>query len=102
MSVLTPREEWAWHVTTTTPNPWLGERRERDPWALWLPNPHHRCDPRAVLWRVRHRLTGPQRGCSCSRCFYHPKRRVRAQEVYDDRVRIAKLEERVRKLERAA
>lgn len=43
---------------------------------LGLPNPHHRLDPRAILWRVHHRLTGPQRGCSCTRCFSHPKRRI--------------------------
>lgn len=45
----------------------------RDWWALGLPNPHHRRDPRQWLWRIRHRLTGPRRGCSCSRCFYHPR-----------------------------
>lgn len=59
---------------------------------------YHRSSPALLLHRIRHRLTGPQRGCSCSRCFYHPRRRVPAREFYNDRVRLAKLEERVRRL----
>jgi hypothetical protein len=65
------------------------------------PNPCHRRDPRLILFLIRHRLSGPRRGCSCSRCFYHPKRRVPAREVYRDRQRLAEAESRIRDLERA-
>jgi hypothetical protein len=54
-----------------------------------------------LAWRIRHRLTGPQRGCSCTRCFHHPRRRVPAREIYEGRVRFAALERRVRELEKA-
>lgn len=85
-----------------TVNALWGFRSSRDWWALGLPNPSHPRDPRLWLWRVRHYLTGPRRGCSCStRCFDHPKRRVPAAEVYRDRVRLGKLEARVLKLEKA-
>lgn len=50
--------------------------------------------------RVRHRLTGPQRGCSCSRCFHHPRRRIPAREFYATRQRVTALEDRMRELER--
>lgn len=66
---------------------------------LRLPNPCHERDPRLLLWRIRHRLTGPARGCSCSRCFYHPRRRVPAREFYRTRVRLAEAESRIARLE---
>jgi len=72
---------------------------ERDWWAIGLPNPCHRRDPRLLLWRIRHRLTGPRRGCSCSRCFRHPKRIPRSNEVID---RFVRLERRIEQLENAA
>jgi hypothetical protein len=82
------------------PNPWSGEKVERLGWqCLWMPNPHHGLDPRSTLWRVRHWLTGPQRGCSCTRCFNHPRRRVPATEFYRDRIRLAAAERRVQELE---
>jgi hypothetical protein len=61
---------------------------------------YRRWSPLLLAYRVRHRLTGPQRGCSCSRCFHHKRRRVPAREVYNDRVRVAELERRVCLLER--
>lgn len=78
--------------------------RNRIPALRWLlgngDHSYHATSPRLAFNRVRHWLTGPQRGCSCSRCFYHPKRRVPARETYDDRVRVAALETTVRDLER--
>lgn len=71
------------------------EKVTRDWWALGLPNPHHRRDPRAWLWRLRHWATGPRRGCSCTRCFRHPRRRVPAAEFYKDRTRAAVLDEKL-------
>jgi hypothetical protein len=80
---------------------------ERDPrltprtWLLGFGDgSYHRTSPALLAHRMWHRLTGVWRGCSCSRCFDHPRRRVPAREVYDDRVRLAELERRVRKLER--
>lgn len=59
----------------------------------------------ALLWqRINHRLFGLRRGCSCTRCFHHPRRRVPAREIYDGRVQNAKrferLEGRVKAIER--
>lgn len=61
---------------------------------------YHRSSPPLLAYRIWHRLTGVRRGCSCSRCFHHPRRRVPAAEVYRDRVRLAEVERRVRDLER--
>jgi hypothetical protein len=61
---------------------------------------YHCSSPALLAYRVWHRLTGVRRGCSCTRCFNHPRRRVPAAEVYSDRVRLAEVEARVRKLER--
>lgn len=67
-------------------------RRENKVYLSWgLPLLFH---------RIRHRLTGPQRGCSCSRCFHHPRRRVPARDFYDLRVDLARLRDRVRDLEK--
>lgn len=63
--------------------------------------------PLGIIWhpgywwhRIVHRLRGPQRGCSCSRCFYHPKRRVPASEFYKDRLRLCEVERRLCEVER--
>lgn len=56
-----------------------------------------------VLWHrfiVHRTLVGPLMGCSCTRCFKHPWRLAYSRETVRDRVRIAELEKRVRKLER--
>lgn len=83
---------------------WLGLRY--DEWGC-------RCyTRRSVLllaYKVRHRLTGPRRGCSCTRCFHHPRRRVYGREIIDSNVRVSKayqelhvLRKRVAALEVAA
>lgn len=62
---------------------------------------YQRTSPALLAFRIRHRLTGVRRGCLCPRCFNHPRRRVSAREVFADRLRLVKLEERVRELERS-
>lgn len=52
-----------------------------------------------IHWLIHNTIVGPLLGCSCSRCFYHPYRLSYSRETMRDRVRIAELEERVRKLE---
>lgn len=56
-----------------------------------------------VLWnRMLHKtIIGPVLGCSCTRCFYHKWRLQWWREGVRDRVRVARLEERVRELETA-
>jgi len=61
---------------------------------------YRRWSPLLLKHRVSHRLFGLRRGCSCSRCFHHPRRRIPPREIYDDRVRLAKLEREVRGLRR--
>lgn len=61
-----------------------------------------RTSPALLIIGIRHRLTGARRGCSCTRCFSNPRRRVPPAEIYRDRARLAKLEESVRKIERGA
>jgi hypothetical protein len=43
-----------------------------NPWT-WLvgfgDGSYHKASPALLVWRVRHRLTGVRRGCSCTRCF---------------------------------
>lgn len=57
--------------------------------------------PRILFNRLSHRtIIGPLLGCSCTRCFHHPWRLYYWREGVRDRVRIARLEERVRQLER--
>lgn len=59
---------------------------------------------RMIAHRIWHRLFGRMRGCSCSRCFNHPRRRIPNREIYDDRVyarkRLDELDKRIRQLER--
>lgn len=55
-----------------------------------------------VLWnRLLHvTILGPLLGCSCTRCFRHPWRLYYWREGVHDRVRLARLEDRVRVLEK--
>lgn len=56
--------------------------------------------PRVPWNRLLHRtVLGPLLGCSCSRCFVHPRRLYYWREGVRDRLRVAKLEARVRALE---
>lgn len=61
------------------------------------PNPIHSRDPRLQLWRLRHWMFGPWMGCSCSRCFYNPRRIVHGPEIIHVNQRLAELEDKVRK-----
>lgn len=69
------------------------------PWT-WLAgygdDSYHRSSPALLLCRLRHRLTGLRRGCSCTRCFNDPRRRVPAAELYALRVENARLHEALR------
>ncbi|HEY5989275.1 MAG TPA: hypothetical protein VIV12_23280 [Streptosporangiaceae bacterium] len=62
---------------------------------------YRRYSPLLLLWRIRHHFRGPANGCSCSDCFFHPKRRVMNNEVIHDRLRISELENRLWCLEHA-
>jgi hypothetical protein len=46
--------------------------------------------PKVVFHRVRHWAIGPLLGCSCSRCFNHPRRIIPAREFYASRVSFAR------------
>lgn len=71
---------------------WLGKVEEPNCYASW--------SPLLLGHRIRHRFSGLRRGCSCSTCFHHPRRRVPNREHLSDRVHIADLERRLRTLER--
>lgn len=58
---------------------------------------YHRTSPALLVRRVRHRLTGLRRGCSCTRCFNHPSRRVPAADLYAARIENARLRDELRK-----
>jgi hypothetical protein len=57
-----------------------------------------------VLWnRLLHvTILGPLLGCSCTRCFHHPRRIYYWREGVRDRQRIAELERRMQALERVS
>lgn len=58
--------------------------------------------PRVLFNRLSHRtIIGPLMGCSCSRCFKHPWRLVYSREAVVDRVRLARVEERLDAAKRA-
>lgn len=59
---------------------------------------YHRTSPALLLHRVRHRLTGPQRGCSCSRCFHHPKRRIYGREQIQTNIALSELRQQLHSL----
>jgi hypothetical protein len=78
-------------VAPMTPNqdrPIWGHRRgDLDYDVDW----YWRYDPALLWWRIVHRLRGPARGCSCSRCFTHPKRRVNGSQIIERNVKISRL-----------
>lgn len=57
--------------------------------------------PKIIWQRLLHvTIIGPLLGCSCTRCFNHPRRLYYWREGVRDRVRLARLEARVDELER--
>jgi hypothetical protein len=47
--------------------------------------------PALLAYRIRHKISGPERGCSCSTCFDSPRRRVAGSQIIEANVRIAEL-----------
>lgn len=62
-------------------------------------NCYHHTSPALLMHRLVHIFMGRRRGCSCSKCFCHPRRRVPPQEIMIVRARLSELEDRVRRLE---